>query len=81
MSDPSREAIHDAIQEHGRMGVDDGAVLTGWTLVAEWMTPDGERWLSKAHGAHTTSWAAKGMMHEALFGQWPDNDSENPGDD
>lgn len=74
LSDPSRDAIHEAIQRHGRMGTDDGAVVTGWALVAAWMTPDGEQWLSKAHAAHTTSWAAKGMYHEALNGGWPGDD-------
>lgn len=75
-ADPARDAIHDAVQEHGRMGAEDGAVLTGWVFVAEWMTPDGERWLSKAHAPHTSSWTARGMHHEALFGEWPDGDEE-----
>lgn len=76
LSDPSREAIHGAIQQHGRMGTEDGAVLTGWALVAEWMDADGERWLSKAHAPHTSSWTAKGMHHEALYGEWPDGEQE-----
>jgi hypothetical protein len=49
-------------------------VLTGWVLVAEWMDHQGERWLSKGHAASTPAWAAKGMHHEALFGEWPAED-------
>jgi hypothetical protein len=70
-NDPARDAIHDAIQEHAPIGSE--AVLTGWVLVAEWMDHDGERWLSKAHAASTPAWAANGMHHEALHGQWPDD--------
>jgi hypothetical protein len=76
LSDPHREAIHDAIQQNARMGAEDGAVLTGWALVAEWMDADGERWLTKGHAAHTTSWGANGMYHEALFGEWPGSGEE-----
>jgi hypothetical protein len=64
-----RDAIHEAIQEHAPAGQD--ALLTGWALVAEWIDPEGERWLSKAHASSTTSWGAKGMYHEALNGDWP----------
>lgn len=77
MPDQHREAIADAIQRHGRMGREDGALLTGWALVCEWIAPDGERWLSKAHGEQTTSWTADGMHHEALFGRWPGEDDPN----
>jgi hypothetical protein len=71
-SDPAREAVHAAIQEHLPRGAD--AVLTGWVLVAEWMDHSGERWLSKGHAASTPAWAANGMHHEALFGAWPPED-------
>jgi hypothetical protein len=70
--DNARDAIHDAIQHHAPLGSE--ALLTGWVLVAEWMDPHGERWLSKAHAASTSDWAAKGMHHEALHGKWPDRD-------
>ncbi len=67
-----RDAIHEAIQEHAPRGQD--ALLTGWALVAEWVDHDGERWLSKAHSASSSSWAVKGMWHEALHGDWPGED-------
>jgi hypothetical protein len=40
-------------------------------IVAEWIDHDGERWLTKGHAASTAPWAANGMHHEALHGQWP----------
>jgi hypothetical protein len=70
-SDDGRGAIHEAIQANARLGRDDGAILTGWVLVAEWLTPDGDRWLSRGWAEGTTNWAAKGMHHEALHGDWP----------
>lgn len=69
-SDPARDAIHQAIQQHAPRGED--AILTGWVFVAEWVDHDGERWLSKAHAASTTAWGANGMLHEAIYGDWPD---------
>lgn len=68
-SDPGREAVHEAIQRHAPRGED--ALLTGWVLVAEWVDHDGGRWLSKAHAASTPSWTADGMLHAALYGDWP----------
>lgn len=71
-SDPARDAIHDAIQEHAPRGQD--AVLTGWVMVAEWIDHQGERWLTKGHSQSTANWAASGMYHEALYGEWPSPD-------
>jgi len=77
-SDPERDAIHAAIQASGPEFGGGYAVLTGWALVAEWMDERGERWLSKGHAAGTALWAAKGMMHEALHGDWPDAPDAGP---
>lgn len=48
----------------------EGAVLTGWALVAEWMTPDGKRALSRMRPAYVTEWLADGMYHHALNTDW-----------
>ena len=75
MADPDpRDAIHEAIQKHAPRGQD--AILTGWVLVAEWIDHEGERWLSKAHAASTANWTARGMHHEALYGDWPADPDE-----
>jgi len=75
LSDPPRDAIHEALQEHMPMGRE--AVLTGWVIVAEWMDHEGDRWLSQGRAASTPGWTAKGMHHEALHGEWPDNESDD----
>jgi hypothetical protein len=62
-SDPGREAVHEALQ---KLGPPD-AILTGWVVVAEWMTQDGARALGRARAADTTPWTAKGMIHTVLF--------------
>jgi hypothetical protein len=68
--DAVREAISEAIQRHIPKGRD--ALLTGWTLVAEWVDHDGDRWLTREQAASTTQWSARGMHHEALNGDWAD---------
>lgn len=71
----SSDAIGAAIQAHAPERDEmDGAVLTGWALVAEWMSPDGDRWLSKMNPPHVTQWQADGMRHQALHGDWPEAD-------
>jgi hypothetical protein len=70
MSDPKRDAIYEVIAKNGTSLP--GAVLTGWVVVAEWMDVDGEQWLSTARCASTTNWAGNGMLHEVLYGDWPD---------
>lgn len=76
-SDPGRDAIHEAIQAHGPGFEAGGAVLTGWVLAAEWMDENGERWISRCWAAHTSEWTAKGMMHQVLFGAWPQDEDED----
>jgi hypothetical protein len=74
-SDPSRDAVHDAIQQHMPMGRE--AVLTGWVIVAEWMDHHGERWLTKGRAATTPAWSGDGMHHEALYGEWLDDEESD----
>jgi hypothetical protein len=69
-----RDAIHDAIQTHAPIARAEGAILTGWIVVAEWMAQDGERWLSKAYASATPQWTATGMIYEVLHGEWPKED-------
>lgn len=53
----------------------DGAVLMGYVLIAEWSTPNTERWLSKvtwsAAGKCPPAWQVDGYLHHALFEGWP----------
>jgi hypothetical protein len=65
-----REAMDEAISKHA--APPEGAVLTGWVLVAEWATGDGGRALTRLSGAPMTLWAVRGFLHEALYGDWPD---------
>lgn len=76
VSDPQRDAIQETLQTLGRPGGDGSALLVGWALVTEWMDERGERWLTKAHSASVTHWAANGMHHEALYGDWPGDGDE-----
>lgn len=59
----------------GEEGAPAAAVLIGWTLVAEWMGADDERWLSlnasDASRRRPPVWVSNGHLHEALYGVWP----------
>lgn len=79
-SDPQRDAVHASLQEIGPADIDGATVLTGWVLVCEWMDESGNKWLSKAHSASVTAWAAAGLHHEALYGDWPDGEDSEEDD-
>jgi hypothetical protein len=58
----------------------EGALLTGFVAIAEWMSPSGEKWLSMIHGsgagdAALPMWQVRGYLHEALY-DWPKPDGE-----
>jgi hypothetical protein len=63
LSDPQRESVHEAIQK----AFDEAGILTGWVLITEWASNEGERALGTARSESTTQWEAKGMLHTALF--------------
>lgn len=69
------DVITTAIQATGN-AIADGALLTGYILVAEWVDPDGQRWLSRGASTGTTSWQRAGWLHEALH-NWPDNSTRD----
>lgn len=71
LSDERRDALHEFLQGQGPKDVEKQAVLVGWVVVSDWMDEDGDRWLSKAHSASIPEWAAAGLHHEALHGDWP----------
>jgi hypothetical protein len=63
--------LEDAIQAH----VPDtpGAVLIGWTLVAEWMDEDG-RWLSNTFNRESTDYQRKSYLAWALDTEGDDDE-------
>ncbi len=80
----TREHLHGAIQ--GTIAIDEelpeGTVLTGWVTVAEWMAPNGDRWLSRVDGGPIPdkglpAWQSQGYLYNALFeGFIPDEDED-----
>jgi len=74
----SREAVHAAIQANPPPEfVQKGALLTQWALVAEWVTPDGQKWLSRLESEGLTGWHRKGMLFEVLW-NWGEAEGEEP---
>lgn len=77
LSDERRDRLHAFLQSEGPPDPEQnqrGALLTGWVVVSAWVDPDGERWIAKAHAAELTYWAANGLHHEALYGDWDDDE-------
>ncbi len=68
-----RASIHETLQATTVRDRDlpEGAMLLGWVAVAEWMAPDGKRWLSvvdgNASGEGCPAWQRQGYLHNALF--------------
>lgn len=62
----AQSTIHDSIQAKTPF---EGAELVGWTIIAEWMTPDGEKKLARLNSKDASEWQVSGYLHEALFGE------------
>lgn len=83
MSDTSaRKQLHSAIQATGQTDNDlEGAMLMGWVVVAEWMAPNGQRWLSRvdgtASGEGCPEWQRHGYLHNALFSDGFSDDEDD----
>jgi len=46
------------------------ARLSGWTIIADWKMPGGQRILTRMSSADTPVWEARGLMHEGIGGVW-----------
>jgi hypothetical protein len=67
-SKASSDAVEEALQKNPPPGSElRGGLLTGWSLVAEWMATDGEKWLSRLDSEGMTKWGREGMFFEALW--------------
>ena len=74
-----REALYATISDNGPVEGNENletSTCVGWVLVTEWMDGEGERWLNRiagnAGGDNMVHWTANGLLHEALYGDWPD---------
>lgn len=86
----TRALLHDAVQS--TVAVDetlpDGSMLKGWVLVAEWVAPNNEGWLTRISGGPGTvnedrnlpEWQEQGYLHNALhswnWGNGSDSDDD-----
>lgn len=72
----AQSSIQDAIQAQAPF---EGARLVGWTIVAEWRTPENEEKLARLNSKDASHWQVSGYLHEALFGEeggWMEGASE-----
>lgn len=81
-----REELHPAIQgTNGFEGSEDleGAILTGWAVVAEWAAPDGQQYMSYVSADATGErslpvWRADGMLRYAVDGMTGYHTNQEP---
>lgn len=74
-SDPRRDKTREFFQLLGPSDPEEqGSVLTGWVVVQEWMNPAGERFLIRGWDHSMAVWTVKGMIHEVLYGDWPQDE-------
>jgi hypothetical protein len=69
----AQTGIDEAIQSHPAFPA---GRLIGWTLIAEWETPQGERKLARLASTDVTRWQVTGYLHQGLFtdrGEWADS--------
>ena len=62
----AQSSIHDEVQGQSPF---QGAQLVGWTIIAEWRTPEGEKKLARLNSQDASQWQVSGYLHEALFGE------------
>ena len=62
----AQSSIHHAIQAQAPI---EGAQLVGWTIIAEWVTPEEEKKLARLNSQEASQWQVSGYLHEALFGE------------
>lgn len=79
-----RESLYAEIQRHaGDSELTDApqdAVLLQFLLVAEWESPNGDRWISKLSGDHARTlppWRERGLASEVLHGGWDSDDEDD----
>lgn len=58
--------FRDALDNLGRFLHHDGAMLTGWALVCEWMDASGDVWMTAHSDRSTPPWRVHGLMSFAM---------------
>lgn len=61
------DVIAEAIATTSKTVNDEGAMCTGWVVVAEWTDADGAYWVTRLSDETSPSWRIKGLLHDALF--------------
>lgn len=58
--------IETAAREQALVLAEEGALLTGWVLVTDWLMPDNERQLNRFEPAEMPPWIRDGLLQGAL---------------
>lgn len=61
----SHERIDRAVRSSSQSVDPDGAVCTGWVLVAEWQDSTGRWWVTRWSDTNMPPWRADGLLYHA----------------
>lgn len=85
-----REHLHESIQSTVALEekLPEGSMLKGWVVIAEWVAPNNEGWLTRMSGGPGTvnedrnlpEWQEQGYLHNALH-SWGWGDGSDPDED
>lgn len=82
---PVREVLFEATQATAVQDDDlESSVLVGFLVVAEWRAPNGDNWLSKVSGDHSSSlstWRQRGYAAEVMHDMWVDQSDDSRPDE
>jgi hypothetical protein len=70
------DVIAEAIASTSKDIDDNGAMCTGWVLIAEWTDAEGAYWLRRLSDETSPSWRTKGLLHDALYDWQKASDDE-----
>lgn len=80
----ARDQLYQLIQSQAGdsefTGAPEDAVLTGFLVIVEWESPNGDRWISKNSGDHARnlpSWRERGLAAEVVHGFWGSDGDED----
>lgn len=61
-----QELLAEAIAASGPSVDAEGAMCTGWVVIAEWVGADGQYWMTHMADEQSPSWRTKGLLYNAL---------------
>lgn len=77
MNELTRDQFQELLKHTLEIEQTDEAILVGGIIIAEWMMPNGRRFLTRNGIGHVTEWQAQGYLYSTIDGDgWNITDDE-----